>query len=44
VNRGRLITTLERVDTPMVVIAPPLGEIERHGGISRREDDGIRWV
>jgi len=42
INRGKRITTLERDDCSMVVIAPSLDDIAAHGGISRREEDGIR--
>ena len=41
INRGKRITTLERDDCSIVVIAPPLDTIRHHGGLSTREDDGI---
>ena len=42
VNRGKRMTTLERDDCSMVVIAPPLAVIADQGGISRCEGDGIK--
>lgn len=41
INRGQRITTLERDDCSMVVMAPPLEAISDCGGLSVREDDGI---
>ena len=41
INRGKRISTLERDDCSIVVIAPPRETINRHGGLSVREDDAI---
>lgn len=40
VNRGKQVTTLERDDSFMIVLAPPLEVIEFEG-LSHREDDGF---
>lgn len=41
INRGQRISTLERDDCPMLVIAPPHSLIDAVGGVSEREEDFI---